>query len=148
MREAAHRCTCQAALSSHQQQLRDCATEKGASVWITTLPIDDYGFFLHKGDFRDVLCLHYSWSILGLPHKCCCGTVFSIDHAMTWHKGGYPAIRHNEIRDISSNLLAEACHNTSVEPVLQPLTEESFQSRSANTQDEAWILVEKTGCIL
>ena len=27
--------------------------EKGASAWVTTLPIDDYGFFLHKGDFRE-----------------------------------------------------------------------------------------------
>ena len=113
------------------------AIEKGASAWVTTLPIDDHGFFLHKGDFRDALCLRYGWPVPGLPHKCCCGSVFSIDHAMTCHKGGYPSIKLNEIRDVSSNLLSEVCHNTCVEPVHQPLSGESFQSRSANTQDEA-----------
>ena len=32
---------------------------------------------------------------------------------------------------------AEVCHNTCVKTVLQPLNGDSFQSRSANTQDEA-----------
>ena len=124
-------------LTQQQKRLMECATEKGASAWVTTLPIDDHGFFLHKGDFRDALCLRYGWPVSGLPQKCCCGSVFSIDHAMTCHKGGYPSIRHNEIRDVSANLLSEICHNTCVEPVLQPLSGESFQSRSANTQDDA-----------
>ena len=39
------------------------------------------------------------WSVSGLPHKCCCGSVFSVDHAMTCHKGGYPSIRHIKIRE-------------------------------------------------
>ena len=56
---------------------------------------------------------------------------------MTCHKGGYLNIRNNKIRDVSSSLLAEVCHNTCVETVLQPLNGESFQSGSANTQYEA-----------
>ena len=92
-----------------------------------------------RGISGTALCLHYGWSVSGLPHKCCCGSVFSVDHAMTCHKEGCSSIRHNMIRDVSSNLLAEFCHNTCVEqPVLQPLNGESFQSRSANTQYEAW----------
>ena len=35
--------------------------------------------------------------------------------------------------------------NTCVEPVLQPLNGESFQSRSANTQDEAWCDIRACG---
>ncbi len=35
---------------------------------------------------------------------------------------GFPSIRHNEIRDITANLLTEVCHDVSVEPGLQPLT--------------------------
>ena len=115
----------------------DCTSQKSASAWITTLPIDDHDFFLHKGDFKDSLCYCYGWSISGLSHKCCCGTLLSTDHAMICHKGGYPSVQHNEIWDVSYNLLAEVCYNTCVELVLQPLTGESFQFRSANTQDEA-----------
>ena len=63
--------------------------------------------------------------------------MFSVDHAMTCYKGVYPSIRHNEIGEVLSNLLAEVCHNTCVELVLQTLSGESFQSRSANTKDEA-----------
>ena len=77
-------------LTQQQMRLMECVTEKGASAWVTTLPIVDHGF-LHMGDFRE------GWSICGLRHKCCCGSVFSVDHAMTCHKGGYLNIRHNKI---------------------------------------------------
>ena len=29
----------------------DLAKEKGASSWLSVLPIDEFGFFLHKGAF-------------------------------------------------------------------------------------------------
>ena len=50
-------------LTQQQKRLMECATEKGASAWVTTLPIDDHGFFLHKGDFRDPLPLLWLFSI-------------------------------------------------------------------------------------
>ena len=33
----------------------ELASEKGASSWLTTLPIADFGFKLHKGAFHDAL---------------------------------------------------------------------------------------------
>ena len=42
-----------------QQRLLECTREKGASSRVTTLPIDKQGFLLHKGAFRDALCLRY-----------------------------------------------------------------------------------------
>ena len=39
----------------------DLAREKGASSWLTSLPIEEFGFALHKGAFRDALALQYSW---------------------------------------------------------------------------------------
>ena len=50
-------------LTQQHKSLMECATEKGASAWVTTLPIDDHGFFLHKGDFRDPLPLLWLFSI-------------------------------------------------------------------------------------
>ena len=52
-------------------------------------------------------------------------------------KGGYPSIRHNEIRDFTAHLMTEVCHNVAVEPHLQPLTGETLQGASSNTQDGA-----------
>ena len=45
--------------------------------------------------------------------------------------------RHNEIRDLMAELLAETASGVSTEPRLQPLHDEVFQLRSANREDEA-----------
>ena len=57
------------------QHVANLASEKGASSWLTTLPIDAHGFALHKGGFRDALCLCYNWAPPPphLPTKCACG---------------------------------------------------------------------------
>ena len=45
--------------------------------------------------------------------------------------------RHNEVRDITADLLAEVCPDVCVEPQLQPLTGESLSYRTSNVSDEA-----------
>ena len=77
----------------------DLSHEKGASTWLSVLPLEEYGFVLHKGAFRDALALRYGWSPANAPLNCACGTHFSIEHVLSCSKGGYPSIRHNEIRD-------------------------------------------------
>ena len=37
----------------------DLSQEKGASSWLTALPVEDFGFVLHKGAFCDALALWY-----------------------------------------------------------------------------------------
>ena len=39
------------------------AEQKGASSWLTALPLADFGFSLSKSDFRDALHLRYSWTL-------------------------------------------------------------------------------------
>jgi len=64
--------------------------------------------------------------------------VLSSQSTMPWcHMGGFPAICHNEIRDITASLLTEVCNNVATEPLLQPLSGESMTARSANTDDGA-----------
>ncbi len=46
----------------------DLAAEKGASSWLSCLPLKDQGFALHKGDFRDALALRYNRDIRGSYH--------------------------------------------------------------------------------
>ena len=113
------------------------AQEQGASTWLTALPLQEHGFSLHKGAFRDALALRYGWIPANLSTHCACGKKFSIEHAFSCPKGGFPSIRHNEIRDITATLLTEVCHNVSIEPNLQPITTETMHLSSANTEDGA-----------
>ena len=38
------------------------AKEKGASSWLTVLPIEQHGYNLPKSSFRDCICLRYGWN--------------------------------------------------------------------------------------
>ena len=58
-------------------------------------------------------------------------------HSLSCAKGGYPSIQHNEIKDLTANLVTEVCSNESVEPMLQPITGETFLGASANVQEGA-----------
>ena len=48
-------------------------------------------------------------------------------------KGGFPSLRHNEIRDKMADLVSEVCHNVCTEPVLKPLLGESLPTPSVCT---------------
>ena len=56
---------------------------------------------------------------------------------MSCSRGGFPSIRHNEIKDITAEFLTEVCHGVGTEPCLQPVTGERLAMRSANREDGA-----------
>lgn len=124
-------------LSSQQQIAMDQASEKGASAWLTAIPVAEFGFALHKQAFRDALCIRYGWQPPRLPSHCPCGAAFTVNHAFSCPKGALPSIRHNRIRDITAQLLTEVCPSVAIEPTLQPLTGGRFSLRSSNVEDEA-----------
>ena len=107
--------------------------------------MEEFGLALHKGAFRDALALRYGWQPNGTPITCACGTNFSVEHALSCAKGGYPSIRHNEIRDFTANLMSEVCHNVAIEPHLQPIIGKILSGASANTQDGARLDVAADG---
>ena len=87
-------------------ELKRCVTlskEKGSSSWLSVFPLEEHGFYLHKGEFRDALCLRYGWKPINIPQTCNCDIQFTVDHAMICHMGGFPTIRH-EIRDVTATL--------------------------------------------
>ena len=155
VKSALHREKCQAntakaeqvkgEISSTLQRTMDLGTEKGASTWLTALPLQEQGFTLNKQEFQDALCLRYGWQLKNLPSHCVCGSVFSIDHAMTCSHGGLIIIRHNDIRDITANWLSEVCRNVESEPPLLPLTGENIVPLSANRRDDARADIRATG---
>ena len=117
-----------ARLPGSTRKAMDLASERGASNWLTSLPIQEFGFCLHKRAFADVLALRYGWQPSSTPMHCVCGSSFTVQHGLSCScpKGGYPTIRHNELRDIMASLLTEVCHDVRIEPDLQPLTGENL----------------------
>ena len=107
------------------------------ATWLSMLPIQEHGFALHKGAFRDAFCLRYGWQPNLLPSTCVCGKTFSVEHALNCPCGGYPSIRHNELQDITATLLTEVCHSVGTEPGLQPLSGEFLKYKTANDADDA-----------
>ena len=123
----------------------ELACEKGASCWLTAIPLEQHGFTLHKSAFRDALYLRYGWHPSNLPDICPCGSKFSVDHSLSCPTGGYPSIRHNEVRDLFTNLLTEVCHDVHKEPVLQPLNGEVFQKRCTTSDENARLDIAVSG---
>jgi len=53
----------------------------------------------------------------------------SVDHALSCSKDGFPSIRHNEVRDLTAELLSEVCYAAEIEPHLELLNDETFNRR-------------------
>ena len=58
---------------------------------------------------------------------------------MSCPNGGFPSIRHNEIRNLTAKVLTETCHNVGIEPPLQPISDEYFRHKTANSENGAWL---------
>ena len=123
-------------MSREQLRANDLAQLKGASAWLTSLPLKDEGFVLNKREFFDAVSLRYRWDMKRLPLKCVCNNTFTTDHALQCNWGGYIIRRHNRVRDIFAKLLDDVANGVHIEPVLQPLTGENLPS-SANHENEA-----------
>ena len=132
-------------LPEQLQRAVDLARQKGSSSWLTTLPLTEHGFALHKAAFHDALALRYGWVPNNMPSTCDCGKHFSVKHALSCARGGFPTIRHNEVRDITATLLTEVCHDVCVEPDLQPVTSNQLDGATANRQDGARLDISANG---
>ena len=109
--------------------------EKGASTWLTTIPIEEHGFALHIAAFRDALALRSCCRSKGMPVTCACRKSNTVDHALSCPKGGHVIMCHNEVSDLTASLLDEAAKCVEKKPVLQPLTGEELSLMTANTDD-------------
>jgi len=61
-------------LTASLQKAVQLAQEKGASSWLTTLPVQVHGFSLHKTALCDALALRYGWSTSRMQSHCAYGT--------------------------------------------------------------------------
>ena len=110
--------------------------QKGVSNWLTTLPIKDLGYELTKQEFWDAIRVRYDWPLDRIPSKCACGASFDMSHALSCKKGGFITLRHNEVRDITAELLGKVCVDVRKEPALAELNNEQLPQQ-ANKSKEA-----------
>ena len=97
----------------------------------------EYGFDLHKGAFRDAVSLRYGWRPPELPSSCVCGNAFTIDPSLSCPYGGFTALHHIDVHDLTASLLKDVCPNVCKEPPLQSLTGETLQHKTASIDSGA-----------
>ena len=129
-------------LDDKSKRLLEAAREKGASSWLSTPPLKQYGYCINKQEFKDALCLRYGWQIPNTPKHCGCGKENSIDHVLTCMKGGYVHMRHNALRDSEAKLMEEVCLDVRKEP---PLIEINRDDIRGNKKDKARLDVSGIG---
>jgi hypothetical protein len=108
---------------------------KGASSWLTSLPIKAENYHLNKREFYDAIALRYRWRMKFLPSICACGKRFDPDHALSCLKGGFIHQRHDEIRDTIADMLDDVLIDVQTEPALLPVTGEHLPSGTNESQE-------------
>ena len=130
---------------SNQPALEN-AQQKGASNWLTTLPLSWLEYVLNKQKFRDSIALRYNWQIDNIPKHCGCGSPNDINHCLTCKLGGYVVMRHNQVRDTIADVMKEVCHDVQLEPQLIVIEdEEKPLSQHSSTADNARLDVSARG---
>ena len=132
-------------MNDHEKRQNEANQENGSYNWLTTLPIKENGYDLNKEQFWDALRIRYNWELPRLPSECSCGNKFNLAHALSCKKGGFVSLRHNEIRNITAQLLGEVCKDVKIEPTLIELSTEKFNQKSTVSSNEARLDVSALG---
>ena len=121
-------------MNDEEQRLADISTKTGFSNWLV-FPITEFWFELSHQQLWDWIRLQYGWDISNLP--CPCGSKFDIQYSMSCNKGGFVYVRHNDLRNLTTNMMPEVCSDTEIEPKITPLSGEELQGRTSNNSNEA-----------
>ena len=128
------------------------ATEKGASSWLTSLPLKEYGYVLNKQQFCDAIAIRYNLTLKDCPKVCACGQKYSVNHALICKLGGYSSMRHNWLRDTIGKIMKSVkCKDVQIEPWLLPVdgqhlpsgTELGDQARLDISARSVWNVLER-----
>ena len=93
----------------HQMKKKRMETlnQKGVLNWLTNLPIKELWYELMKQKFCDATKIRYKGPLERISSQSICGASFDVTHALPCKEGGFMTLRHNEVRDKSSELLNE-----------------------------------------
>ena len=94
------------------------------------------GFFLEKQSFWDAIRIRHNIPLESLPTLCVCRDSFNLQHALCCPIGGVIITRHNELRNLTAEILGEVWKNVVIEPSLTPLAGGEFP-RYLNMSNQA-----------
>ena len=100
-----------------------------STSWLSTLPIQEW----ICPSLSMTLLPWDSWIPSNVPVECACGKSFSVEHALSCAKGGFPSLRHNEVRDITASLISEVCSNVCTEPTLNPVSGQNLPASTVSS---------------
>ena len=63
-----------AGMDAKSVRLFRATQEKGASAWLSAMPIKRLGYTVNNQEFRDGVCLRYGWRVENMPSICGCGS--------------------------------------------------------------------------
>ena len=121
-------------MSDQEKRINEANQEIGSYNWLTSLPIKENNYNLNKDQFWDALRIRFNWNILGYHQN-----------VHMEKKGGFVSIRHNEVRDITTQLLKEVCSDVKKEPPLIGLTGELMSEQTAVLSKEAHLDISARG---
>ena len=104
---------------------------------MTIFPSTEFGFELSRQQFWDSIRLQYGWEISNLPTSCPRGSKFDIQHSMSCKKGGFVFIPHDDLQDVTENMMSEVCKDTETEPKIIALSGEELQGKRSNNSSKA-----------
>ena len=107
-------------MTSNEIRNLELLSEKGASSWLTCLPLQSLNFTLNRQEWYDAISARYNLPLVGepVPLNCACGEENSIDHSISCKIGGFVCFRHNNVRDYIASELSNVCYGTKIEPHL------------------------------
>ena len=100
----------------HTLKVIQDANIPGASLCLSVLPLEEFGFVLYKSEFKDALSLRYGKPLKGLPAMCPCGEKYNLTHALICKKGGFVTMCHNSLRGFEAYMLSKIVDDVEEEP--------------------------------
>ena len=76
-------------------------------MWLSTFPLKDEEYCLNKQEVWNLVKLRYGWPLSRLPTPCICGTKKDMQYVLSFKNGGFITVRHNHIRNVTTQLLVE-----------------------------------------
>ena len=62
---------------------------------------------------------------------------FDIQHSILCKKGDFIYVKHNDLRDLTANMMSEVCKDTKIKPKVTPLSGGEVQGKMSNKLNEA-----------
>ena len=101
---------------------------KGASNWVTTLPIKEENYVLNKREFFYVIMVRYRWEVKTPDYMRLWKPIHNRPcHAMQERRVYYPQTQRNTRH--AAKMLEETCRDVETEPALLPLSGEILNPR-------------------